>query len=71
MKGMVFRMRLIMIRLLVIGGMGADLEKLGIKKIITLLLSNLISRYRKTQTITLLFSQLMFSASLFSLNNER
>ena len=34
MKGMVLRMRLIMIRLLVIGSMGEDLEKLGIGKII-------------------------------------
>ena len=34
MKGMVLRMRLIMIRLLVIGSMGGDLEKLGIGKII-------------------------------------
>ena len=34
MTGMVLRMRKIMIRLLVIGGMGGDLEKLGIEKII-------------------------------------
>ena len=34
MKGMVLRVRLIMIRLLVTGGMGGDLEKLGIGKII-------------------------------------
>ena len=31
---MVFRMRLIVIRLLVVGGMGEDLEKLGIEKMI-------------------------------------
>ena len=34
MTGMVLRMRMIMIRLLVIGGMGGDIEKLGIRKII-------------------------------------
>ena len=28
-------------------------------------------KVQKTQTITLLFSQLIFSASLFSLDNER
>ena len=34
MEGMVLMMRLIMIRLLVTGGMGGDLEKLGIGKVI-------------------------------------
>ena len=34
MKGMVFKMRLIMILLLVVGGMGEDLAKLRIGKII-------------------------------------
>ena len=34
MKGMVLRIRMIMIRLLVIGGMGEDLERLGTMKII-------------------------------------
>ena len=34
MKGMVLKMRLIMILLLVVGGIGKDLEKLGIGKII-------------------------------------
>ena len=36
MKGMVLRMRLIMIRLLVTGGMGGDLEKVGPGNIIIL-----------------------------------
>ena len=34
MKGMVLKMRLIVILLLVVGGIGKDLEKLGIGKII-------------------------------------